>query len=144
MAAMTGTAASVLVAEGHPGLAEGMRGLLETVFDCVVIVADARSLTESAGRIVPALVIVDLALGRGDISGLLQRLRDRCPGSRVLVLGAYEEPSVASLMIRLGADGFLVTRDIASGLLPMVDALLRGEHPGAHVPDAGIPVGKAD
>lgn len=133
---MTGTASSVLVAESHHGLAEGLRGLLETVFDCVVIVADERSLTESAGRIVPALVIVDLPLGRGDIGGLIGRLRARCPGLPVLILSTHEEPSVAESTVRFGADGFLVKRNIALGLLPMVDALLRGEHPGAQVPGA--------
>jgi DNA-binding NarL/FixJ family response regulator len=141
---MTGTTSYVLVAESHHGLAEGLRGLLETVFDCVVIVADERSLTESAGRIVPALVIVDLPLGRGDIGGLIGRLRTRCPGLPVLVLSAHEEPSVAESTIRFGADGFLVKRNIASGLLPMVDALLRGERPGAHVPATGVPAGKVD
>jgi DNA-binding NarL/FixJ family response regulator len=141
---MTGTASSVLVAESHHGLAEGLRGLLETVFDCVVIVADERSLTESAGRIVPALVIVDLPLGRGDIGGLIGRLRARCPGLPVLVLSTHEESSVAESTVRFGADGFLVKRNIASGLLPMVDALLRGEHPGAQVPGAAAPAGKVE
>jgi len=141
---MTGTTSSVLVAESHHGLAEGLRGLLETIFDCVVMVADERSLAESAGRIAPALVIVDLALGHGDIGGLIRRLRAGCPGQLVLVLGTYEEPSVAESTIRSGADAFLAKWNIASDLLPMVDALLRGERPGAPVPHAAAPAGKVD
>jgi DNA-binding NarL/FixJ family response regulator len=141
---MTVTTSSVLVAESHHGVAEGLRGLLETVFDCVVIVADERSLTESAERLAPALVIVDLPLGRGDIGGLIKRLRGRCPGLLVLVLGTYEEPSVAEATIRSGADGFVAKRNIATGLLPMVDALLRGERPGAHVSGAAVVTGEVD
>ena len=140
---MTGTTSYVLVAERHHGLAEGLRGLLETVFDCVVTVADERSLTESAGRLAPALVVVDLALGHGDIGGLIGRLRARCPGLLVLVVSTHEEPSVAESTIRFGADGFLVKRDIAAGLLPMVDELLRGERPNAKDLGAPAPTGKA-
>ena len=141
---MTPTTSSVLVAESHHGVAEGLRGLLETAFDCVVIVADERSLTESAERLVPALVVVDLPLGRGDIGGLIKRLRGRCPGVPVLVVSTHEEPSVAESTIRLGANGFLIKRNIGSDLLPMVDALLRGERPGAHVSGAAVVTGKVD
>jgi DNA-binding NarL/FixJ family response regulator len=139
---MIGTTSCVLVAEGHHGLAEGLRGLLETIFDCVVNVADERSLTESAGRIAPALVIVDLALGHGDIGGLIRRLRAGCPGQLVLVLSVHDEPNVARSTLLAGADGFLVKWKIASDLLPMVDALLRGERPDAPVPGADVPAGK--
>jgi hypothetical protein len=51
---------------------------------------------------------------------------------------------VAESTIRLGANGFLIKRNIGSDLLPMVDALLRGERPGAHVSGAAVVTGKVD
>ena len=54
----------VLLADRHHGLTEGVRGLLETAFGTVVMVADEASLLEGAGRLQPDVAIVDLSLAR--------------------------------------------------------------------------------
>ena len=51
---------SVLVADPHHGVSEGVRGLLATLFRAVVMVADEISLFESAGRLQCDLAVVDL------------------------------------------------------------------------------------
>ena len=54
-----------LLANRHDGLTEGVRGLLETTFDVVLMVADEISLFESATRLPLDVAVVDLALTRG-------------------------------------------------------------------------------
>jgi len=54
----------VLLADRHHGLTEGVRGLLETLFHTVVMVADEASLTETAARLQPEVAVVDLSLAR--------------------------------------------------------------------------------
>jgi DNA-binding NarL/FixJ family response regulator len=115
---------SVLLAGQNPLLAEGIRGLLQPVFAAVVMVADLDSLVASAGRLKPSLAIVDLALGRGDIGGLIERLRTVCPALKVLVLSPHDELSVAASALRAGADGFVVTRTVATELLPAVSKIM--------------------
>jgi ActR/RegA family two-component response regulator len=56
----------VLLADRHHGLTEGVRGMLESAFDAVVMVADEPSLLESAARLQPTLAVVDLSLARGE------------------------------------------------------------------------------
>ena len=51
----------VLLADRHHGLTEGVRGLLESSFDAVVMVADETSLFQSAEQLQPAVAIVDLS-----------------------------------------------------------------------------------
>ena len=118
----------VLLADRHHGLTEGVRGLLETVFEAVVMVADENSLFESAGRLRPTLAVVDLSLAHGDSLRWLQRLRARCPGLKILVLSVHDEPSVRRAVLEAGAEGFVLKRAIATELLPAVDAALAGEH----------------
>jgi DNA-binding NarL/FixJ family response regulator len=118
---------SVLLAAPHPGLVEGIRSLLGTEFDTVVMVADERSLCESAERLRPRLAVVDLALARGDVAGLLHRLRLRCDGLKVILLSAHVEPAVAQAVKEAGAEGLVNMREIASDLLDAVDDVLRGE-----------------
>ena len=54
----------VLLADRHHGLSEGIRGLLETTFSSVFMVADETSLIEGAGLLRPAVVVIDLLLVR--------------------------------------------------------------------------------
>ena len=49
-----------------------MRGLLETAFGTVIMVADEASLIEGASRLQPDVAIVDLSLARENGLGWLQ------------------------------------------------------------------------
>src|SRR5512137_2635803 len=84
----------VLLADRHHGLTEGVRGLLETMFEAVVMVADENSLFESARRLQPTLAVVDLSLARDDGLRWLQGLRSHCPGLKLIVLSVHDESSV--------------------------------------------------
>jgi DNA-binding NarL/FixJ family response regulator len=56
----------VLLADRHHSLIQGVRGLLETAFGTIFMVADEASLLEGVERLTPSVAIVDLALARGD------------------------------------------------------------------------------
>jgi DNA-binding NarL/FixJ family response regulator len=117
----------VLLADRHHGLSEGIRGLLASSFNSVFLVADETSLIEGAGLLRPAVVIVDLSLGAGDVVGLLRELRARAPGAKVLLLSVHDEQSVLRSAVAAGADGVVLKRAIATDLLPAVDAILAGQ-----------------
>ena len=113
----------VLLADRHHGLTEGVRGLLETAFGTVVMVADEASLLEGAVRLQPEVAIVDLSLARDSGLGWLRELRRRCPGLKVIVLSVHDEECVRDAAIEAGADAFVLKRAIATDLLPAIDAL---------------------
>ena len=116
----------VLLADRHHGLTEGVRGLLETTFGTVVMVADEASLIDGAGRLQPDVVVVDLSLAQ--VAGLdwLRTLRQRCPDLKVIVLSVHDEQSVRKAAMEAGADAFVLKRAIATDLLSAVDAV-RGD-----------------
>ena len=113
----------VLLADRHHGLTEGVRGLLETAFGSVVMVADEASLLEGAARLLPEVAIVDLSLAKDSGLGWLRELRRRCPDLKVIVLSVHDEQSVYRAAIEAGADAFVLKRAIATDLLPAVDAV---------------------
>ena len=121
----------VLLADRHHGLTEGVRGLLETIFNAVVMVADEISLLESAERLRPSLAVVDLSLARGESTLWLGRLRARCPELKLIVLSVHDEPSARKAAMEAGANAFVLKRCIATELLPVVDALMAGERNGS-------------
>lgn len=117
----------VLLAGRHHGLSEGVRGLLETAFNAVVMVADEVSLFESATRMQATLAVVDLSLARGEGIGLVRRLRALCPQLKLIVVSVHDEGSVSQSVLEAGANGFVLKRAIATDLLSAVDAVIAGE-----------------
>jgi DNA-binding NarL/FixJ family response regulator len=116
----------VLLAVPHHGLSEGIRGFLETVFEAVVMVADAASLFESAKRLTPTLAIVDLSLTHEDGIGLVRRLHGNSPMLRLIVIGSHDAVSVSQAVLGAGANGYVLRRTIGTDLLSAVDAVLIG------------------
>jgi two-component system secretion response regulator SsrB len=127
----------VLLADRHHGLTEGVRGLLETTFGSVVMVADEASLFEGAERLRPDVAIVDLSLARDSGLGWLRALRQRCPDLKVIVLSVHDEESVRSAAIDAGAAAFVLKRTIATDLLPAVDAVRRGQSVDETIDEGG-------
>ena len=117
----------VLLADRHHGLRDSVRGLLETEFDTVFMVATEASLLDGADRLNPAVVVVDLSLSPGDLGGLLGRVRDRAPRAKVLLLSVHDERTVAESAMAAGADAVVLKRCLATDLIPAVKALLAGQ-----------------
>ena len=117
----------VLLADRHHGLRDSVRGLLETEFDTVFMVADEASLLEGLGRLRPAIVIVDLSLSGGDMGGLLERVRVRSSASKVVMLTVHDEPTVAKAALGAGADAVVMKRSLSTDLHPALDALREGK-----------------
>ena len=111
----------VLLADRHHDLTEGVRGLLETAFGTVVMVADEASLLEGASRLRPDVAVVDVSLARDNGLDWLRALRQRCPELKVIVLSVHDEQTVRRAAIEAGADAFVLKRAIVTDLLPAVE-----------------------
>jgi DNA-binding NarL/FixJ family response regulator len=116
----------VLLADRHHSLTEAMRGLLETRFDTVVMVADEPSLQASAVRLDPTIAVVDLALAKGDGLGVIRRLRARCPDLKLILISQHDEASVRRAAFESGASGFVLKRTIGMQLLDAVKEVMAG------------------
>ena len=88
-----------LLADRHLSLMEGVRDLLETEFEAVVVVGDEVSLFETARQLEITLAVVDLSLARGDRPGLIRRIRNRFPKLKLIALSAH-----AAKKCRVGDD----------------------------------------
>jgi len=117
----------VLLADQHHGLRDSVRGLLETEFETVFMVANEASLLEGAERLQPPVVVLDLSLSAGDLRSLLGRIGTRAPNAKVLLLSVHDEPTVAESALAAGAAAVVLKRCLATDLLPAVDAVLAGQ-----------------
>jgi len=116
----------VLLADSHQDLTSAVRGLLETAFASVVMVADETSLLDGASRLRPEVAVVDLSLARRGNLNWLRALKDSVPELRVIALSVNDEKRVRTAAMDAGADAFVLKRDIATELIPAI-ARVRGE-----------------
>lgn len=116
----------VLLADRNLGLRDGVRGLLETEFDTVIMVADEVSLLEGAGGVKPAIVVLDLSLAGGDLRSLLARVTERSPRSKILMVTVHDETTVAEAALAAGAEGVVLKSRLSTDLLPAVHAVRAG------------------
>lgn len=116
----------MLLADRHHGLRDSVRGLLETTFEAVIMVADEASLFEGVERLMPTIVVLDLSLAAGDANELLGRIAKDSPASKILVLSVHDEPVVINAVLEAGAHAVVLKRTLATDLLPAVESLRAG------------------
>ena len=105
---------------------EGIRGLLETLFDSVVMVSDEISLLDTLARLDPDLVVVDLSLEvlqASDVTILLNRYDS---GLKFIVLSTHEEYEIGEKCMSSGASGYVFKRSAGEDLMQAVDEVLKG------------------
>jgi len=117
---------SVILADRHPNLLEGIRGLLETLFDYVVMVADEESLREAIERLRPDLVVIDLSFPITRERNVALWLKKYDPGLRFIVLSVDDDRTVVDQCMASGASGLVLKRSIVTDLIPAVTEVLQG------------------
>ncbi len=117
----------VLLADPNVRLIERMRGLLETTFGSVFVVADSASLLNGLEHLRPTVAILDLKVASGDLPGLSARMKACSFGTHHIVLTMHESSAAAEAALSAGMHGVVLKRLIARDLLPAVDAVLKQE-----------------
>ena len=117
---------TVLIADDHTIVAEGLVKLLSERFDVVATVADGAALVEAAERLRPDIIITDLNMP--SVGGLeaMARLKKRGATSKFVILTMHREASVAAKAMRAGASAFLLKASAGEELIDAIDEVLNG------------------
>jgi DNA-binding NarL/FixJ family response regulator len=100
---------SVLIADDHPVVRQGLQVLLSVQDDIEVVgeAADGGQALELAAALDPDVLLLDLKLPVLDGVAVLAELRDRRARTRALVLTSAAEGALVSRAVQAGAAGFL-------------------------------------
>jgi len=104
----------ILLADDHPVVREGIRGMLQG-YDDIEVVGQAGSGPEAVALVAelhPDLVLMDLRMPGGDGVEATRAIAAAHPGTRVVVLTTYETDQDILRAIEAGASGYLL-KDIA-------------------------------
>ena len=118
--------ATVLLADDHAIVAEGLASLLQGEFALVGTVANGSELLEAARRLRPDLIVTDLAMPGLNGLDALRQLKAEGIAARVVVLTMHANAHVAAEVLRAGASGFVVKHAAGQELIAALHAVLGG------------------
>jgi DNA-binding NarL/FixJ family response regulator len=101
---------TIVVADDHPVVREGLAAILATQPDFSVVgeAADGAALLRLAAELRPAVALVDLAMPELDGAAAIAGLRGVAPETRALVLTAFDSDERIIGAIQAGARGYLL------------------------------------
>lgn len=119
----------VLVVDDHPVVREGIAAVVSRQTDLEVVgeAADGLEAVESASRLKPDVVLMDLQMPRMDGVEAIRRIRAEQPGVQVIILTTYDTDELVFQGIQAGARGFLLKDAPREDLVRAIGAVYRGE-----------------
>ena len=119
---------TALIADDHAIVREGVRRLLEAEDDVQVCseASDGREVLAQIEQLRPDVVILDIMMPR--LGGLetLERLRNKYPELKVVLLSVHGDSSFVQSARNLGADGYLLKNGNVSEIVSAVRSVVSG------------------
>ncbi|HYV37833.1 MAG TPA: response regulator transcription factor [Gemmataceae bacterium] len=114
----------VLLVDDHAVLRAGLRMLLNAQPDIEVVgeAADTREALTLACATRPDVMTLDLTMPGGGSIPLIERLRQDCPQTRVIVLTMHDDPAYLRAVLAAGGRGYIVKTAADSDLLTAIRA----------------------
>jgi DNA-binding NarL/FixJ family response regulator len=119
----------VLLADDHPVVREGLRGMLAAE-PGIDVVGEAGSGDEAVAvtrRLRPDVILMDLRMPHGDGVSAIERIAAHRPGTRIVVLTTYDADADILRAVEAGATGYLLKDTPRAQLIGAIRAAARGE-----------------
>ena len=119
----------VVIADDHPAYRKGLSSMLEDEPD-LALVGEAESGREAislAEQCSPDVVVMDLRMPDVDGIEATRQLRERVPGTAVIVLTMFEDDQSVFAAMRAGARGYLLKGAEQDEIVRAIRAVAVGE-----------------
>jgi NarL family two-component system response regulator LiaR len=120
---------SVLIADDHPVVRQGLRTFLDTQDGLEVVgeAGDGVEAVELAQQLLPDVVLMDLVMPGLDGVEATRRIRELSPSTKVIVLTSFDDDEKVFPSVKAGAAGYLLKDVHPQELAEAVRKVYRGE-----------------
>ncbi len=125
---------SVMLADDHAVVRDGLRALLEAGNDLQVVgvAGNGREAVAEALRLRPDIVIMDIAMPELDGVEATRRIIERSPETRVLILSMYLSAEHIYRALQAGAQGYVLKESAGEEVVEAIRALRAGKRYLSH------------
>jgi DNA-binding NarL/FixJ family response regulator len=118
---------TVLLADDHTIVTEGLASILKDDFDVLAVVADGMDLLAAARTLRPDIIVTDLSMPH--LSGLeaARQLRAEHIPSQIIVLTMHDDPEIAAEAFRAGVAGYLLKSSAGTELILAIQQIVKGQ-----------------
>ena len=116
-----------LIADDHAIFAEALRVFLERSYPVIGLVSDGRALVETALRLRPEVIVVDVAMPILNGLDAARRVREQAPNIKFIFLTMRDDPNLAAAALELGPIAFVLKHATGTELLKAIDNVLHGK-----------------
>ena len=121
---------TVLIVDDHEAIREALRALLSAEPDITVVgeAGNGHQAVAFASKLVPGVVIMDIAMPLLNGLDAIQRIRECTPAStKVLVLSTHREEAYIRHAEAMGASGYLIKQSDTHALVAAIRAVHSGQ-----------------
>jgi DNA-binding NarL/FixJ family response regulator len=120
---------TVLLAEDHVMVRDGIRALLESEKDIKVVgeTRDGRAAVAITLKLRPDVVLLDVAMPLLNGIEAARQILATSPDTKILVLSAHSDEAYVERLLSLGASGYLVKQSSAHILPEAIRAVVKGK-----------------
>lgn len=120
------TPPTILLADDHVLVAQGIQKLLEPEFQLVKIVPDGRALLKAVEECSPDVIIVDISLPLLNGLDASRQILKHNAAIKIIVLTMHSEASFVTEALRIGVSGYVLKQSVGSELLQALKEVLNG------------------
>ena len=120
---------SILIADDHPVVRDGLRGMLESQLDFEVVgeAADGAQAIKLVEELRPEIVLMDLRMPQVDGVTAIREIKSSQAETQILVLTTYDSDADILRAIEAGATGYLLKDSSREELYGAIRATARGD-----------------
>jgi len=125
----SGKVHSIILAEDHVVLRQGLRSLLDKTpgFDVVAEASDGMEAIRLVQETIPALLIIDLTMPRLNGMNAIREIKRIHPDIKIIVLTVHAAEEYVFESLKAGADGYVLKGADFSELVIAIETVLKGK-----------------
>jgi DNA-binding NarL/FixJ family response regulator len=123
----------LLICDDHEVIRTGLHALLAgTDIEIVGEAVSGKEVLRLAQKDKPDVILLDIRMADGDGLSTLEKLRNKVPESKVVMLSTYDNPTYIARSVALGASDFVLKGSPREDLVGTILAAAAGESPSKH------------
>jgi DNA-binding NarL/FixJ family response regulator len=120
----------LMICDDHEVIRTGLASLLAgTDIEIVAEAANGKDALKLAAKDKPDIILLDIRMPDGDGLATLEKLRQKSPESKVIMLSTYDNPTYIARAVALGASDYVLKGSSRDDIITTIRACAAGESP---------------